>query len=493
MGSVGSKISLVVGFPLLFVIGFTVVGTAQMTTDELLTISCGQVVQGLQLTGQQIADHELAVKAGIAEARDAAANVVASRLYALSVFAITRPPVDALEALAAQGGDCAKAVLRPLTYVYSRNKGFLEDPTIYLPDPALPYEVNLARAEAIYNHVACSDDFRFKDPRVLIEEHEAIARGVGTAECIGVVTADGAYRWWREVFGSRLSGIWQTYGPFLKRTEVGSITGWGGVDPFTIYGDEVCEALHDKAHNDPDPFIRAEAAEAYFSPIRARRLVEGTNTNVVFLCPESLVVLARDFRLDPEKYLDPVARLALTVGGSAEFRLAAAYGAAKALADLKTLTRLERILGVGVLTPEGERELLQLLAGVDLGSGVMIKEKVLDLIALRGTSSEARKAAALALGLTWEDMLKRGERSSLLCEARTKVIPCSEPINQENLIAFWYSSQASPPGRERENVWKERAQAIVAPLARIFAGLEAIITNFTVDSMAINGLPDLKP
>jgi hypothetical protein len=475
--SFGSRGSLAVGIFLSLLIGFAVAGSAQMTTDNLLTIACGEVVQGLKQTGQPITDKDKLIMSGIPEARDAAASVVSSRLTDLAVFEATRPPREALEKLAAKGGDCAKAVLRALVSVYSRDKGFLEDPTIYLPDPALAYEVNLARADAIYNHLACSSAFRFKDPRELLAEHEAVARGVGTAECPGVVTADGAEPWWREVFRSRLSGLWQTYGPFLSRAD-------GGVDPFTIWGDGVCGVLLDMAENDADPMIRAEAAEAYFSIIRPRRLVGGTNTNMVYLCPEGLVgaaaPTARDFRRDPEKYLDPVARLKLTLSGSSEFKIAAAYGAAKALADLKTLTDLERILGVGLLTPEAEKELQELLTGVELGGGVMIKEKVLDLITLRATSPEARKAAALALGLTWEDMLKRGENSTIL-----------GPITEESLISFYWSSQIFAPS-VGVSVFAERATAIVAPLARIFAGPDAIIKNFTVHGMAITGLADLK-
>lgn len=472
---------------LLILLSSPVIAQAQLSEDELLTIACNQTAEGLQLGGA-ISDATTALTAGLPQAREAAANVVSSRLVALAAFEATRPPAEALEALADNGttAECGQAVQRPLVTVYSRTQEVLADPSVITPDGSHSMVVNVARAEAIYNHGKCSSPFRRKDPRDVLATHEAIARGTGQDECtfaageeIKTIQVDGSQAWWAQVFGDRLAGLWGTFGPFLSRDA-------GGANAFTVFGDDVCGALLDLAVNDEDPMIRAEAAQAYFSPMLAQRFRSGTITNVTFLCPEGLVgakaPLKSEFDARPQDFIDPLVRLKLTAGGgSAELQRAAAFGASKALADLKSLSPLERVLGAGVLSAQGESELLQMLARVNLGSGRMFKEQVLDLFALRGSTSAAQLAGALALGLTWEDMLKDSERSSLL-----------GAITQGNLVTFWFSSDVKP-GAGVPSVWEERKSAIIAPLARLFAAANEQISNFRVNGTGIVGLPDLKP
>ncbi len=479
---IGGKLLTIVGISLALWISFAAGVYAQTSTSDLLTIACNEVVQGLKLTGSAPSDTEVALKASIPEAREAAANVVSSRLLAQLEFIRVdleelKGFIAALEALGNNGAtaECRSVIFPALITAYNEDDDVEGDPTLILPDASLSFEVNRARAEAIYNHPACSSDFRRKDPRVVLEEHEAVARGIGNVECAGVVTAKGSEPWWQAVFRDQLSGLWKTFGPFLSRED-------GGTQPFTLFGDQVCDKLLEIATTDSDPAIRAEAAEAYFTPMRTQRLVRGTNTTVVILCPEGQTVLGRDYdRARGKGFLDPIARLKLTVdGGSEELKEAAAFGAAKALADLETLSEVERVLGTGILPPDGDRELSQLLADVALGGGAVDRESVLDLISLRGTTPHARLAAALALGLTWEDKIKAGKSSSVI-----------GAITEDSLITFWWSSQVFAPSVGK-SVYAERAKAIIAPLARLFASAEEKIANFTVKGRGIVGIADLK-
>ena len=460
-GKGGSKL-LTAGIVAALLLGLFAVGGYAKTTSELVSIACDENA--------------------IPEAREAAANVVSSRLIAQVEFARVDP--EELKGIIAQmeewaegaTPECRSMVFPALIKAYNEDPDVIDDPTLILPDPARSFELNKARAEAIYKHPACSSDFRRKDPRVVIEEHLAVARGTGSVECAGVVTAKGSEPWWQAVFRDQLSGLWATFGPFLSRED-------GGTQPFTLFGDQVCDRLLEIATSDEDSGIRAEAAEAYFTPMRTQRLVNGTNTTVVILCPEGRTVIARDYnRARGKGFLDPIARLTLTVnGGSDELREAAAYGAAKALADLETLSEVERVLGTGVLSPDGDRELSQLLAGVSLGGGTVDRERVLDLISLRGATPYARLAAALALGLTWEDKIKAGRSSSVI-----------GAITEDSLITFWWSNQVFAPS-VGESIYAERAKAIIAPLARLYAGADEEIANFTVKGRGIVGIADLKP
>jgi len=471
---------LVVGFLSVALLGLVAAAGYARPTGELVSLACDA--------------------GAIAEERDAAANVVASRLLAQVEFARVDP--EELKGVIAQleewaegaTPECRRMVIRALINAYSQDPDVIQDPSSILPNPARSFELNFARVGAIYNHPACSSAFRRKDPREVLQEHEAIARGQDPEEVLGravactfavdegtkTIKATGEEAWWQAFFREQLSGLWGKFGPFLGREA-------GGVHPFTLFGDQVCDRLREIAETDEDPAIRAEAAEAYFTPMRTRRVVNGTITTVVVLCPEGKTVLAggpKGYDVDKgRRFLDPVARLQLAVtGGSAELRTAAAYGTAKALADLEALSEIERVLGTGILTPDGDRALAELLADLRLGGGAFDRERVLDLIAVRGNTPEARLAAALALGLTWEDKAKRGEASSVLGGA----------ITVGALVKFWWSSQVAAPS-QGTSIFAERAKAVVAPLARLFANPNEVIANFTVNGRGIIGLADLKP
>lgn len=398
----------------------------------------------------------------------AMANVVSSRLVSFVRSSETRPSV--LESISNRGPtpECREAVQRALILSYSQDPSILSFPDLIRPEPLYSLETNIARAETVYTHSACSSAFRRKDPRVVIEEHEAVARGTGRVECPGSLTVDGAEPWWATVFGDKLAGLYATYGPFLSRQN-------GGSQFFTLWGDQVCEVLFTMAEGDPNPSIRLEAAQAYFSPIRTQRVRSGANVGVVFLCPEELVgedaPPISDFDARPAAFLHPTARLKIAVTGpSQELREVAAFAAAKALADLQTLSQAERTRGVGHFTREEERELLEFLTGERVEYETIGKERALHLLASRGRTAEAKLAGGLALGMTWADMIKAHRRSDLLGE-----------INENSLLSFWHESR-SPHERK----------TIIAPLACLFADPGEVITNFTIHGESVIGLPDLS-
>jgi len=323
------------------------------------------------------------------------------------------------------------------------------------------FELSLARAEAWLNLARSCFQLPADE---LIETLEGIANGKDF-DCGGLGKINGAVEAWRHAIAAG----------YVVEMLAGAYAGFG----YQVWNEQICGVLKDKAENDPNPLIRFAAAKAYFQDILAQtRPAPGVVQNVFILCPEGKVLDQDDFYEHKRKGISDIdvqARLKIALNGrSEEFRAVAAAAVAKALADLDETLFVKAL--AGLVPAEDLAKLVTELARTKIGAEGLIREKALELLAIRGITPQVRSAGGLALGLIWEEWARTGKSSRIT------------RLTVEGLYRFTIANHS---------LFSEYATAATAPLARLLSSKEERVVNFGYQiteqfRSIVFGRPDLK-